>query len=127
MVRKPEKPKHINRFRDRHGKLRDVCRIPGQKSLTLPGLPWSEEYMAAYQTALAAVTAIEIGASRTMPGTIDALVVVHYRCTEWNALDPETQKTRRRIIEKFRARNGSKRVARSSLREPVRLSPGPAA
>jgi len=38
-------------------------------------------------------------------------VVVHYRSTEWEALDPDTQKTRRRIIEKFRVRNGSKRVA----------------
>src|SRR6266849_4285527 len=110
MVRKPEKPKHINRFRDRHGKLRDVCRVPGQKSFTLPGLPWSEDYMAAYSAALARIPNMEIGADRTLPGTIDALVVSHYRSAEWNALEPDTQKTRRRIIEKFRAKHGEKRV-----------------
>lgn len=111
MGKKPEKPKHINRFIDRHGKRRDMCRVPGQKSFTLPGLPWSEEYMAAYSAALARIPNTEIGVDRTQPGTIDALAIAHYRSAEWQNLAPETQKNRRRIIEKFRARNGTKRAA----------------
>ena len=84
-----------------------------RKGIPLPGLPGSEEFMAAYAAALADVPsqASDIGSSRTEPGTINALIVAHYKSAEWEALDPDTQKTRRRIVEKFRARNGSKRVA----------------
>jgi hypothetical protein len=104
--------RYINAFRDRHGKLRHYFRRRGmRKAIPLPGPPGSEEFMAAYSAALARVPHAEIGADRTLPGTINALVVSHYKSTEWDALDPETQKTRRRIIERFRARHGDKRVA----------------
>lgn len=53
----------------------------------------------------------EIGARRTLPGTISALVVGYYRSTEWGVLSDDTRKTRRRIIERFRAKHGDKRVA----------------
>src|SRR4029077_10459887 len=47
----------------------------------------------------------------TLPGTINALIVMYYRSDEWHALADETKKTRRRIIERFRAQHGEKRVA----------------
>ena len=53
---------------------------------------------------------VEIGAKRTLPGTINALIVNYYRSSEWLALAPETQKTCRRIIERFRLQHGNKRV-----------------
>ena len=54
----------------------------------------------------------EIGARRTLPGTINSLVVAYYASEAWNReLAAETQKTRRRIIERFRAQHGDKRVA----------------
>ena len=52
-----------------------------------------------------------IGASRTLPGTINALVVNYYRSDEWQQLAADTQKNRRRVIERFRAQHGNKRVA----------------
>ncbi len=69
--------------------------------------------MAAYAMALAAVPdQPEIGANRTLPGTINALVVDYYRSAEWqHALAEDTRKTRQRIIERFRAKHGDKRVA----------------
>jgi integrase len=70
--------------------------------------------MAAYSAALAAFPdqPTEIGASRTLPGTINALVVSYYKSTNWNDdLSSDTRKTRRRIIERFRAQHGDKRVA----------------
>jgi integrase len=85
----------------------------GFKAIPLPGLPGSEEFMTAYQMALAALPdeRPEIGASRTEPGTIDALVVSYYKSSEWlHDLAEETRKTRRRIIERFRAKHGNKRV-----------------
>jgi len=40
--------KHVNKFFDRHGKLRHYFRRRGmRKGIPLPGLPGSEEFMAA--------------------------------------------------------------------------------
>ena len=96
-----------------HQSLRHYFRRRGCKAIPLPGLPGSEEFMAAYAAAVADVSehALEIGASRTAPGTINALAVAYYSSAEWQALAPETQKTRRRIIERFRLKHGEKRVA----------------
>jgi hypothetical protein len=64
---------HVNAFRDRHGKLRHVFRRRGFKNVPLPSLPGSEEFMAAYQVALAGVESkLEIGAGRTKPVTVNA-------------------------------------------------------
>ena len=63
-------PRYVHGYVDRHGKPRFYYRRSGQKSLALPGLPWSPEFMAAYATAMNNAPRIEIGASRTKPGTI---------------------------------------------------------
>src|SRR5262249_33017018 len=73
----------------------------------------SEAFMDAYQMALAAIPDSdrpEIGSRRTEPGTINALVVSYYNCSDWANLADDTRSARRRIIEKFRAKHGSKRV-----------------
>jgi integrase len=107
--------RHVHTFRDRHGRMRHYFRRGKAKAIPLPGIPGSEEFMAAYQTALGAAPPVpaplDIGASRTQPGTIDALVVAYYRSSDWTSLEPETQKTRRRYIEGFRVQNGRKQVA----------------
>jgi integrase len=106
--------KYVHRFPDRHGKVRHYFRRPGFKQIPLPGLPGSEEFMLAYQAALAGQAAppVEIGSSRTKPGTINALVVAYLKSTDFkDGLAPETQRARRRIIEKFRVQHGDKRVA----------------
>jgi integrase len=103
----------VNSFRDRYGRLRHYFRKRGCKSVALPGLPGSYEFMAAYQAALAGLPdkLSEIGAGRTSPGTINALVVAYYNSTAWNTLQPDTRKSRRRFIERFRIQHGEKRVA----------------
>src|SRR5262249_11630404 len=107
-------PPYVHAFTDRHGKARFYFRRRGFKQTALSGLPYSTEFMDAYQVALDASPSLrtEIGASRTNPGTIDALVASYYKSDAWvNRLEEETRKTRRRIIEKFRAEHGNKRVA----------------
>jgi hypothetical protein len=102
----------VQAFVDRHGRARHYFRRRGRKQIPLPGLPGSDEFMAAYQAAVAAMPKpMEIGAGNTKPGTINALVVAYYGTAGWTSLDPDTQKTRKRIIEKFRAQHGGKRVA----------------
>ena len=76
----------------------------------LPGLPWSPSFMAAREAALdGEAPRIEIGASRTKPGTINALVVSYFNSMAFQALAPETRRTRRNILERFRAEHGDKR------------------
>src|SRR5260370_31415964 len=53
----------------------------------------------------------EYGRRRTASGTINALAVDYYRSQEWKDLAADTRKKRWRIIERFRAKHGDKRVA----------------
>lgn len=103
----------VNAFRDRNGQIRHYFRRRGCKSAALPGFPGSIEFMEAYQAALAGMPDRlgDIGADRTSPGTINALVVGYYRSAGWNSLQPDTRKSRRRLIERFRIQHGEKRVA----------------
>jgi integrase len=102
--------KHIHKFRDRHGKLRTYARVPGQKAVALPGIPGSTEYMAAYQDAIAAAAPRPIGASRTVPGTVDAAIVAYYEDASFLALGVTTRHTRKVILEHFRREHGTKKL-----------------
>src|SRR5205085_7720148 len=93
-------PKFVQAFIDRQGKPRFYLRRAGFKSVPLPGLPWSPEFMAAYELAMGmAGRQAQPGASRTTPGTISALVVNYYKSDAWRQLTADTQKRRRRVIE----------------------------
>jgi hypothetical protein len=86
-------------------------------STYLTGIPWSEDFMRRYAAALEGVTverAREVAASRTIPGSFDALCVSYYRSPEFQALKSNTQATRRNVIERFRNEHGKKPVARAS-------------
>ena len=92
------KLKYVNAFANRGRKdkrVRYYFRRRGSKAMPLPGLPGSEEFMAAYAAALAGLPHVEIGASRTLPGTINALVVNYYGSDDWQKLAADTKKNRR--------------------------------
>jgi integrase len=110
-VRPDRLPKFVHAFIDRHGKPRFYFRRPGFKRTRLLGLPWSPEFMASYETALAGQPA-QIGTARVMPGTISALVVAYYNSADFkHELAPETRRKRRNIVEQFREQHGDKRLA----------------
>jgi hypothetical protein len=44
-------PQFVQAFIDQHGSPRFYFRRPGFPRVPLPGLPWSPEFMAAYETA----------------------------------------------------------------------------
>jgi hypothetical protein len=46
-------PRYVHGFVDRHGKPRFYFRRPGFESVPLPRLPYSPEFMRAYEAALA--------------------------------------------------------------------------
>ncbi len=116
---KHRRPRYTHGYVDRHGKPRWYLRRRGFKSVPLPGLPWSPEFMAAYEAAMAGQEPRQIGASRTKLGSISALIVKFYRSGEWAGLAASTQVTYRGILERFRAKHGHRPVA-SLEREHVR-------
>jgi integrase len=91
--------KVYRRFRRRHFKC-----VP------LPGLPGSDEFMAAYQAALDAPH-VEIGATRTKAGTVSAAIAAYYTSLEFRSLTGGTPAMRRAILERFRAAHGDKPIA----------------
>ena len=72
---------------------------------------YSEDFWQTYAAALATVKGAAVGAGRTGPGTIDALAVSFYKSTAWEALTGSSRSTYRPIIERLRAKDGTKRVA----------------
>src|SRR5215472_12777542 len=88
--------RYVNGFANRARKgarIRYYFRRLGSKAIPLPGLPGSDEFMAAYAAAISTLPTetTEIGASRTLPGTINALVVNYYKSHEWlHGLEEDT-------------------------------------
>jgi integrase len=120
-------PRHIHAFIDRHQKARYYLRRPGFKAVALPGLPYSPEFMAAYQEALAGQP-LPIGIGQVMPGTLRALAVLYYTSVSFRSLKPSSQALYRWNIDKFcrekdRAGQsyGDKRVATLQREHVVRL------
>jgi len=103
---------YVHEYLDRHDKPRRYFRRPGFKRIPLPGAPGSDEFMSAYQLALAGQPPrIEIGAGRTRPGTVNAAIVGYYSSVAFRSLALGTQKLQRSILEQFRAEHGDKRIA----------------
>jgi integrase len=93
-------PKFVHAYIDRHGKPRFYFRRAGFKKVPLPGLPWSPEFMAAYEQALAGQPA-QIGSARVKPGTIRALAVSYFQSVDFRSMKASTQGVYRNIIDRF--------------------------
>jgi integrase len=96
-------PRFTQAFIDRHGKARFYFRRPHYKRMALPGLPWSPEFMAAYQEAMQAPATIARDAARdrVVPRSLHALAIAYYNSAAFEALQPVTRGVYRNIIERF--------------------------
>jgi integrase len=113
---KRKNPPHVHEYETRHGKTVFYFRRPGHKGvrLNIPPevLPWSPAFLAIYQAVLSDAPATEIGASRTVPGTVNAAMVSYYQASSFGiGIADSTKKAFRAILETFRAEHGDKRVA----------------
>ncbi len=115
LMNKP--PKYCQGFEDRHGQWRFYYRRAGFARVALPGLPWSPEFMAAYDKA-ANGEKPEIGKALTAQGSISALVASFYKTSDFKGLSDSTKATYRGIIERFRADHGH-RLVKEMQREHV--------
>ena len=110
-------PPYVRNMKTRHGKpirylrigRRNICRLPNADY-------WTPEFQDAYYAALEAhrlgkTPAPMIGAERTRPGSISALIAAYYQSAEFLTLSKSTQTTYRGITERFRADYGKFLVA----------------
>jgi integrase len=104
-------PKYVHGYIDRHGKPRFYFRRAGCKKVPLPGLPWSPEFMAAYEAANEGAPHVTLGTSRSKSGTVAAAVASYFESWAFQKLAPETRRTRKNILERFRDQHGDKRIA----------------
>ena len=80
----------------------------GQARVRLPGIPGSAEFMAAYQSALAAAP-VAIGAgTRSTPGSVSCALAEYFTSGAFRGLNGSTPVKRRAILERFRERYGDK-------------------
>jgi integrase len=118
LMRRP--PKFVQGFIDRHGKARFYFRRAGFKPVPLPGLPWSPEFMAAYEQSLAGQP-LQIGSARTKLGTVRALAVSYFNSSDFRSLTPSSQAIYRGVIDRFCIQYGDNRVAGLKREHVVRL------
>jgi len=84
-------------------------RRTGFPRVRLPGLPFSPEFMMAYQDAMALAPA-PIGVSRSKPGAVAAAVAAYFVSPQFAQLAAGTQRDRRIILQRFRDQYGDKPI-----------------
>jgi hypothetical protein len=103
-------PRYVHGFIDRHGKPRFYFRRLGFEPKALPGLPYSPEFMSAYEAALTGQPLL-IGLNRARPGTMRALALSYFASPAFRTLKPSTQRAYRGTIERLCKDHGDKRAA----------------
>jgi integrase len=99
-------PKYVQGWVDREGRPHHYFRRPGYPRVPLPGLPWSDEFMAAHAKALADAPT-PIGIKRSKPGSVAAAIAAYLDSTmHFGSLAANTQRNRRPILERFREQYG---------------------
>jgi integrase len=104
-------PHGCKRYEDRLGQVRTYYRHT-RPPTPLPGLPFSNEFMEAYEAAKARAggkAVVVIGASRTRPGSLNAALVRYYASTVFTKeLAPATQIQARSNLERWRKDRGDR-------------------
>jgi hypothetical protein len=111
MIRIP----YVKEYVDQTGAVRRYFRKRGCKSVALPGVPGSREFMAAYEVAIG--TPMERPA-RQGPGTVGALIVDYLRGPAFVNLKPSSQATYRIVLDRFGTKHGH-RLVRDMPRDKV--------
>ena len=103
--------KYIETVPKESGRIYFYFRRRGKRT-PLPGLYGSPEFLTAYWALRngAAEAKLEIGAGRTVPGTVNATIAAFYKSHTFTKNEPITQATDRNILEAFRVPHGDKRI-----------------
>lgn len=105
-------PPGCKRYTDRSGVTRTYYRHTSPPT-PLPGLPYSSEFMLVYESAKARgdrAGPVLIGASRTLPGTVNAALVKYYDSDAFKNMTKDVQQQNRGYLKKWRATRGDKKL-----------------
>ena len=109
--------KYVHAFRDRMGRMRYYFRRHGKRA-TLPGLPGSDEFMAAYAAQLREMPKQVEPRPKAAPGTFAALAIRYYGSPQYQSLSTTSRGNYRRVIDGFLEEHGH-RQAHQMTREHV--------
>jgi integrase len=99
---------YVKVYTDGSGKVRRYFRKRGSKSVGLPGVPGSAEFMAAYQDALGETAPMP--SSRQGPGSVGALIADYLKSPAFTDLKAESQRSYRRVLDRFGELHGHRMV-----------------
>ena len=102
MIERRRNPAHLHEYQTQHGTTVYYLRKPGcpKVRLRIPEgcLPWSPAFMAIYEAAMSEAPAKpELGASRTVPGTVNAALIKTGGFRTWTEDEIEQYKRRFRV------------------------------
>ena len=104
------KLRYVNEFIDRHGKVRYYFRRPGSRSVKLPGLPGSIEFMSAYQAALATVAPPPASPKHVIRGALAEITAAYFRSAAFANLSESSQQVYRLVLKPVLAAHGHRLV-----------------
>jgi integrase len=113
-------PRFVHGFIDRHGRARFYFRRPAFERRPLHGAPYSPQFMADYEAAMAGQP-LPVGVKRARPGTMWALALSYFASPEFRGLRQSTQRAYRGTIERVCREHGDKRAADLRREHVVRL------
>jgi hypothetical protein len=103
---------YVHEYTDKSGNPRAYLRKPGHPRVALPWPVGTDEFKAAYHAAMAGKTMTAgAGASKTVPGTINALIAKYYASAEFTNHSPATRRNYKSVLEPFRIEHGDKPLA----------------
>jgi integrase len=100
------KLQYVNEFIDRHGMPRYYFRRPGSRSVKLPDLPGSIEFMDAYQAALVTVAPPPPSPKHVIRGSLADVVAGYFRSASFANLSVSSQQVYRLVLKPVLAAHG---------------------
>ena len=106
---------YVHAFRDRMGRMRYYFRRHGIRT-ALPGLPGSDEFMAAYGSQLSKKPETVTRRPKSAAGSFAALAVRYYGLPQFQSLSGTSRVNYRRVIDGFLEHHGHRQVKQNDPR-----------
>lgn len=110
-------PRFVQGFVDRHGRARYYFRRPGFDRVSLPGAPWSPEFMTANENASKVEKPKQqIGSDKVRPWSMRALALKYYDSATYKALESRSPGTSTATSSIASAARSTRTVSRTATR-----------
>lgn len=106
---------YVHTYTDRTGKTRRYFRRKG-RSIALPGIPGSREFMDAYAACLADQKIAVADPLAPSPGSVAAVILRYYTSSQYRNLAPITKDAYRRTLDRFVAEHGARNARQMTSR-----------